>query len=226
LRANACDGAIRLVAALYSEQRPERSLVALTSVSGGVRLYRSGMSIDGRVVAAIGARSVHMKSGATDCELTMFDAPAGGDASTRAAMDDALLDGTARDPQRSAGIASVSAAQLAAGITRVSATEHHIDRSLLDQLLADPRSALARARVAPHTEHGAVVGLRLIGVSPTGALGMLGLRNGDVLRTLNGFDLRSPDAALEAYARLRNADRLTLAVLRDGQSTSLGFAVR
>ena len=224
--ASACDGAIRLVGAFYSEQRPERSLVALTSAAGGVRLYRSGMSIDGRVVAAIGARSVHMTSGAADCELTMFDASGGASPMRRLPTSDSIVDGTARGQLSGEGIAGVSAAQLAAGITRVSATEHHIDRTLVDQLLADPRSALSRARVTPHTEAGRVVGLRLSGVSPSGVLAQLGLRRGDVLRTLNGFDLSSPDAALEAYSRLRNADRLTLAVLRGGQSTNLGFEIR
>jgi len=224
--ASACDGAIRLVGAFYSEQRPERSLVALTSAAGGVRLYRSGMSIDGRVVAAIGARSVHMTSGAADCELTMFDALGSASPMRRLPTSDSIVDGTARGQLSGEGIAGVSAAQLAAGITRVSATEHRIERALVDQLLADPRSALSRARVAPHTEAGRVVGLRLSGVSPRGALGLLGLRNGDVLRTLNGFDLSRPDAALEAYARLRNADQLTLAVLRSGQPTTLSFEIR
>jgi hypothetical protein len=39
----------------------------------------------------------------------------------------------------------------------------------------------------------------LFGIRPDTLLGTLGLENGDRLQTINGFDMASPEKALEAY---------------------------
>ena len=44
----------------------------------------------------------------------------------------------------------------------------------------------------------------------------LGLRNGDVLQRINGLDLDSPDKALEAFTKLRDARRIELEIERGG----------
>jgi general secretion pathway protein C len=81
------------------------------------------------------------------------------------------------------------------------------------------------ARVIPHEEDGRVVGVRLYGVRRTSLLGRLGIRNGDMLRTINGFDMTSPDTALEAYTRLRTADKLTLAVKRQNKDMTIEYGI-
>ena len=70
---------------------------------------------------------------------------------------------------------------------------------------------MRQARIVPEQENGKVVGIRLFGVRPDTLLGMLGMENGDRLQNINGFDMTSPEKALEAYARLRTADHLTVA---------------
>ena len=57
-------------------------------------------------------------------------------------------------------------------------------------------------------------------------LGMLGLENGDRLQAINGFEMASPEKALEAYARLRTADHLTVQVNRRGQNVNLDFNIK
>jgi general secretion pathway protein C len=57
-------------------------------------------------------------------------------------------------------------------------------------------------------------------------IGTLGLENGDRLQTINGFDLSNPEKALEAYAKLRTADRMTLTVNRRGQAMNLDFNIK
>jgi general secretion pathway protein C len=56
-------------------------------------------------------------------------------------------------------------------------------------------------------------------------LGKLGLQNGDLMRTINGFEMSSPDTALEAYARLRSASNLTVAVVRRGQPMNVQYDI-
>lgn len=69
-------------------------------------------------------------------------------------------------------------------------------------------------------------GARLDGIAPGSLLDALGLRNGDVVRSVNGLDVSTAEAALPAYARLRSARHFVLALERDGQPTTIDVAVR
>ena len=102
-------------------------------------------------------------------------------------------------------------ADIAKGIQRVSATEFNVDRGVVDKILENQAELMRQARIVPEQENGKVVGIRLFGVRPDTLLGALGMENGDRLQTINGFDMTSPEKALEAYARLRTADHLTVA---------------
>ncbi|MDH3846141.1 MAG: general secretion pathway protein GspC, partial [Myxococcales bacterium] len=96
---------------------------------------------------------------------------------------------------------------------------------LVDKVLANQGSLMKSARVIPHEENGRVVGVKLYGIRRNSLLGRLGVRNGDMLRTINGFDMTSPDTALEAYSRLRSADKLTLAVKRQNKEITIDYNI-
>jgi general secretion pathway protein C len=57
-------------------------------------------------------------------------------------------------------------------------------------------------------------------------LGVLGLQDGDVIRSLNGYEFSSPERMLEAYARLRDATELRLDFTRGGQATTNKYAIQ
>jgi general secretion pathway protein C len=52
------------------------------------------------------------------------------------------------------------------------------------------------------------------------------MQNGDTVQSINGYDMTSPDAALEAYTKLRKADHLTVGVERRGQKMTLDWSVK
>ena len=113
-----------------------------------------------------------------------------------------------------------------AGINRVSDTSFNVQRTFVDQILAHQGELMRTARIIPHEQGGRVVGVKMYGIRRSSLLGKLGLQNGDMLRTINGFDMGSPDSALEAYARLRNADHLSLQVVRRGQPTTIDYSIQ
>jgi general secretion pathway protein C len=83
------------------------------------------------------------------------------------------------------------------------------------------------ARIVPEKgADGKTVGIRLFGVRPNTLLGTLGLQNGDRLETINGFEMASPEKALEAYARLRTANKLAIKITRRGQPVTLDFNIK
>ena len=101
-----------------------------------------------------------------------------------------------------------------------------LSRALLDRVLATPSDVMRLGRARPHQENGKVVGFKLTGLRDAGPLTRLGLRSGDVLTQVNGSELTTPDSALAAYAKLREADELTIVLLRNGQPRTLVYSVR
>ena len=109
---------------------------------------------------------------------------------------------------------------------RSAPTEYNIDRGVVDKILENQAELMRQARIVPEQENGKVVGIRLFGVRPDTLLGTLGMENGDRLEKINGFDMASPEKALEAYARLRTADHLTVSVNRRGQEMNLDYNIK
>ena len=58
-----------------------------------------------------------------------------------------------------------------------------------------------------------------------GLLALIGLREGDVLQTVNGFDVANPERALEAFARLRVAPQLDVRVEREGRPLRIDYSI-
>jgi general secretion pathway protein C len=115
---------------------------------------------------------------------------------------------------------------IASKIQKVNPTEFNVDRSVVDQIMENQAELMRSARIVPEQENGKVVGVRLFGIRPDTLLGTLGLQNGDRLETINGFNMASPEKALEAYARLRTADHLTVTVNRQGKPVNIDFNIK
>jgi general secretion pathway protein C len=111
-------------------------------------------------------------------------------------------------------------------IKKISDSEFHVDRSVVDKILADQAELMKSARIVPEKKDGKVVGIRMFGIRPDTLLGTLGFQNGDRLETINGFDMASPEKALEAYARLRTANNLNVKLNRRGQSQSIDYRIK
>jgi len=219
--APACTGKLRLVGSVMSPGYPEWSFAAIAGTNDGkTMLYREGSSVDGSRVMAVHASSVVVGGSNGTCRLLMF-----GEDQSSAAPGPHIRpppSEAARLDPRSAGL---SDAELDEGIEKISDTKFTIQRSLVDKALANQGSLMKAARVIPHEENGRVVGVKLYGIRRNSLLGRLGVRNGDMLRTINGFDMTSPDTALEAYSRLRTADTLTLAVKRQNNEMTLEYNI-
>lgn len=100
-----------------------------------------------------------------------------------------------------------------------------VDGARWDAMLADSGALARSARLVPALKDGAVIGFKLYAVRPASWFARLGLKNGDVLRTVNGLPLASPQEALEAYAKVRDAPALTLDITRAGQPMRLRYTI-
>jgi general secretion pathway protein C len=210
-----CDGVKVLVIAASAD--PEWSFAALETQQekGKSFLRRRGGELAGKKVEFIGWDRVWLASGKQLCQSQMFKPPSGGaPAATASAQPPPMPGSGGLDPA------------ISKGIQKKSATEFDVDRGVVDKVLENQAELMRQARIVPETENGKVVGIRLFGVRPDTLLGVLGMENGDRLEKINGFDMTSPEKALEAYARLRTADHLTVSVNRKGQETNLDYNIK
>lgn len=219
-----CDGSMRLVAAVVHPTRQEWSFAAIVGAEGTAKLFRAGQALDGREILAIGPSRVFMRpSGGAPCHIAMFSE---GEAPAARPMVRATAVAAADRPQPEEREGSISASDMEAGITRVNDTTFNVQRGLVDNILTNQAELMRTARIIPHEENGRVVGVKMYGIRRNSLLGRLGVQNGDMLRTINGYDMSSPDSALEAYTRLRTADHLTLNVVRRGQPTTIDYNIQ
>lgn len=215
--APACDSVKVLIITASSD--PDWSFAAFNDGSKSV-LRRRGDEIGGKRVVFVGWDRVWLQSGGSLCQSQLFksDQPPP-KAAAPVASEAAPPAATGKGPP---GLAP----DLAKGIQKKSATEWDIDRGVVDKILENQSELMRQARIVPEQENGKVVGIRMFGIRPDTLLGTLGMENGDRLQTINGFDMASPEKALEAYARLRTADKLTVSVNRRGQNMNLDYNIK
>jgi general secretion pathway protein C len=209
-----CDGVHVLI--ITASADPDWSFAALDTAQdkGKTFLRRRGGEIGDKTVKFVGWDRVWLATGSQLCQARMFKPPGAPDAGA-----------AAPPPPAPPGATSVPD-DIKKGIQKVGPTEFNVDRGVVDKILENQAELMRQARIVPEQENGKVVGIRLFGVRQDTLLGSLGMENGDRLEKINGFDMTSPEKALEAYARLRTSDHLTVSVNRRGQATNLDYNIK
>jgi general secretion pathway protein C len=193
------------------------------------RMRRVGDDVSGKKVEYIGynpvenSPSVWLSSGATLCQSLLFRA-----AQTLAAPSStaSAAPAPAEAPPAAGRGAPAVPPEIASKIQKISDTEFHVDHAVIDNILEHQAELMKSARIVPEQKDGKVLGIRLFGIRPDTLLGTLGIQNGDRLESINGFNMGSPEKALEAYARLRTASSLNVKVSRKGAPVSIDYKIQ
>ena len=115
--------------------------------------------------------------------------------------------------------------KVGSGVTKVSDTEYHVEREEIDRVLGNLSSVATKARIVPSFKNGKPNGFKLFSIKPKSIFSKIGLKNGDVVQKINGYDMNSPDKALELYSKLKDSSNITVDVKRRGRSMTLNYAV-
>jgi general secretion pathway protein C len=127
-------------------------------------------------------------------------------------------------PARSAD--ATPSAATSPGIVRLGPGEFVVDRAARDALIEGATDLMRSIAVQPEKAGDEVIGVRITTLKPGTPLEALGLRAGDVLSSLDGIPLTSPDRFLEALGRLRSASHIRLVVAHDALQRQLDYDVR
>jgi len=117
-------------------------------------------------------------------------------------------------------------AAIDAGIKKIDESTFEVDRGLVDKVLANPMAVAKGARVVPSVKNGKANGFKLYAIRPSSVYAKLGLSNGDTIHSINGFDLTSPDKALEVYTKVKEATSLSVSLTRRGKPMNLNYSIR
>ncbi len=112
------------------------------------------------------------------------------------------------------------------GVNKVSDNEYEIDKDVVDKILENPMSVARGARIVPSIKNGKANGFKLYAIRPRSVYAKIGLMNGDTIHSINGFELTSPDKALEVYTKLRSASSLSVNATRRGKPISLSYSIK
>ncbi|MDH5326066.1 MAG: type II secretion system protein GspC [Gammaproteobacteria bacterium] len=96
-----------------------------------------------------------------------------------------------------------------------------------DDLVNNPQTVMSKfpLRVQPYNKGGKLVGYRVRPGKDRKLLGMLGLRNGDVVTSVNGIPLDNPLKALEIIKALPSTTQFTVDFERNGVPQSSSFTL-
>lgn len=115
---------------------------------------------------------------------------------------------------------------LSRGITKLGERRYEIKRSAWDLAMANLGALPRFAHVTAELHDGQPSGFRLSGIQGDGPFSKLGLRSGDVLISVNGLDITTPDRVLDAYGKLKASTHLALGFLRGNERILQEYAIR
>lgn len=166
-------------------------------------LYRVGDSIQNAIVKMIRRAKVVLQVDGRDEVLAMEDIKQGG--SRRAYRP---------SPTRSTRQSGVR-------------TQHvSMRRSMINDAINDVTKLMTEVKIQPHIKDGQPDGLAISNIKPNSIFRRMGLRNGDILKKVEGQDIRTVDDALRLYDSMKSADSVSVAIERRGSLRNIDYTIR
>jgi general secretion pathway protein C len=182
--------------------------------SKAVGAYGVGERVKGATITEIGDTRVHLDNAGQPEYLDLFEEPPAAAAPAAVAATPA------------AGASDPLAAELDKGIKKTGEHNYEIQRGTLESVLGNMNLLSRSARIVPEIRDGKAAGFRLYSVRPDGPFAKIGMQNGDVISSINGLEITSPEKALEVYAKLKSASHLSVGIERNGQRATKEYNIR
>lgn len=169
-------------------------------------LYRVGDSIQNAIVKMIRRAKVVLQVDGKDEVLAMEEIHQGGGS---------------RQRHTSAVSRSGSSTSLPTRTQRVS-----MRRSMINDAINDVSKLMTQVKIQPHMEDGRPDGLAISRIKPNSIFRRMGLRNGDILKSVEGQEIRTVDDALRLYESMKTADRVNVEIERRGSRRIIDYSIR
>ena len=225
-----CQTELRLSGTFFNAQAPQRSFASfhVRAERAGGEVYRVGERVAAFGILSIEERTVVLDDGGAGCYLKLAGAsvpppaaPAKKSKKKRRKKDDKAVE----EPPKAEEKGDFTAEELNASIRALGGDKYEIKKELLPKLAQRSAALRSSTRWSQVRGYSSVLGLRLEKLASAGLLERLGLRTGDMIKTLNGLQLSSLEGALEAQKLINSSSHLSLLIQRDGSPVTLEYRV-
>ena len=111
------------------------------------------------------------------------------------------------------------------GVKQLSENQYVIAKAEINNALTNMSDLATKARIVPSFKNGVANGFKLFSIVPDSLYSKIGVQNGDVIRKINGYEMNSPDKALEIYQKLRDATRIEIELERRGDTVRKSYSI-
>jgi general secretion pathway protein C len=113
------------------------------------------------------------------------------------------------------------------GVQKTGANKYTVDQAVLDEILENPEKLYTQVRVTPYKDDGGdISGYRMTGIRRKSVFYKLGIKNGDIVHSVNGQGLTSLSAAMDAYNSLGNSKSFNFDITRRKTKQTFEYEVR
>lgn len=219
-----------LLRGTLAEADPRSGMAVIADPVSGERAYRVGDALPGgaSLDAVYPDRVVLLHEGVQETLGLPYDQPSGGSAAATTAgqaapavnvlSPGAQVSSSAPSPQQMPAPVFVPP-QMAQGAVDFSKVQQQLG-------IADPADLMRQVSAQPVMENGRMTGVRLSGGPNAALIGQLGLQPTDIVTSINNVPLDSMARATQVVDTLKNANRVTVTVMRNGKPVTLNVNVK
>ena len=100
-----------------------------------------------------------------------------------------------------------------------------LNREDMEAQMANLNDLMQQVRIRPYMEGKRPAGFLVSNIKPNSLFSKLGLRNGDVIKGINGETITTPDQAIELYESLMEGGEIDLEIKRGRRSQNLRYEI-
>ncbi len=112
------------------------------------------------------------------------------------------------------------------GVEKVSEGKYKLERSAIEDQLNDPKELAKQARIIPNYSDGKRAGIKLVGVTPGGVFGKIGIQSGDIVHSISGEKVTSQNKAFELLDGMRKANNVQIEIERGGKRQTIEYSIQ
>lgn len=142
---------------------------------------------------------------------------------------DSLLDTTLELSEESADKKQPTSTKLPTKLGKKIGQNHWIlNRGEVQDVINNSSQLLTQVRIIPHFEKGNIEqpdGFQVANIRPRSFFDTMGLRNGDIIKSVNREPVDNPEKAFEAYQKFKKESQIEVVVLRNNKEVTLQYDV-
>ena len=104
-------------------------------------------------------------------------------------------------------------------------SERFIPKKIMTRELDNLPQLLKQAKTVPYTKDGRNAGFRVVQIEEGSIFKTLGLKQNDVIRSVNGIPVHTTRDALQAYQKLRTTTSIQVDILRGDRQVTLDYSI-